>query len=201
MNADLPETLDVVLDDLWSRWIRGKADRRSAFHTPVVCAVDGDTPCPRLMVLRNVDRTASSLRFHTDRRSAKARQFGRGEKVSIIAYDPTARVQVTAWGFAAIDEAGPDADAAWAASALSSRRCYFADPGPGTPTETPNSGLPATLLKRAPTLDESQPGRANFAILVCRIERFEWLRLTACGNRRARFERMADTWEGSWLIP
>lgn len=201
MNADVPDTLDAVFDDLWSRWVRGKADRKSAFHTPVVCSVDGDTPSPRLMVLRQVDRNASRFRFHTDRRSAKASQFGNGAKVSIIGYDPATRVQVTAWGFAAIEASGSDADAAWSASALSSRRCYLAEPGPGTLTGTPDSGLPAYLIERAPTLEESQSGRANFAILVCQIERFEWLKLTACGNRRARFERLAGDWQGTWLIP
>lgn len=197
----VPESLDEVLEDIWSKLARGKADRRSAFHTPTVCSVDHDAPAPRIMVLREVDRAAARLRFHTDFRSPKRLQFDRNPKVSILGYDPSSRIQITVAGLARVVADGPAARAAWDASALTSRRCYLAFDAPGSHLDEASSGLPLHLLERSPTLEESEPGWSNFAILLVQAEQLEWLKLTACGNRRARFTRNADSWTGQWLHP
>ena len=66
-----PNTLDAVLADIWMRLVRGGADRRSAFHTPVVASVDADgLPQQRVMVLRKCIEAEAVMRFHTDLRSA-----------------------------------------------------------------------------------------------------------------------------------
>lgn len=192
----VPDDLDAVLSDAWARVSRGVKDRHSPFHTPVV-ATAAPEPHQRVMVLRAADRAAATLRFHTDRRSAKLTQ---GSAVSVLGYDPGARIQVImrgAWTLA--DPAATDA--AWAASALSSRRCYLAEPGSGTPAEAPVAGLPDALLERTPSAEESEAGRINFTVLRVDVAVIEWLELTARGNRRARFAREDGTWRGQWLIP
>lgn len=64
------------------------------------------------------------------------------------------------------------------------------------------SGLSAELESRDRSAAESETGRLNFAVVVCRIRQIDWLYLTRNGHRRANL-----TWnrEGrlqtSWLVP
>ena len=64
--------LDGSLAHAWAMIGRGVADRRSAFHTPVVATVDETgAPSQRVMVLRAADSAARTLRLHTDQRFGK----------------------------------------------------------------------------------------------------------------------------------
>ena len=194
--------LEAIEADIWTRWIRGAADRRSPFHTPAVGTVDRDgAPDARVMVLRQVDRIAGSFRFHTDRRAAKVDQLARSGRVAIIGYDTRAKIQLRASGIAAIATQGAPVDEAWAATSLSARRCYLADPAPGSVASGPTSGLPKAFETALPDIAASEAGRPNFAILIATIDRFEWLQLAATGHRRAAFTRDGDAWHGMWLVP
>ncbi len=199
----IPDDLDAVLTDIWTRWGRGAADRRSAFHTPVVGSVnERGTPDQRVMVLRKVDRSIATLRFHTDIRSMKARQIEAQSMVSILGYDPGAKVQIRASGRASLIRTGPLADAAWAATSTSGRRSYLTTLPPGTVSNTATSGLPRSFEQTVPTVSESEAGRANFAIVAVTLDRLEWLHLASTGHRRAAFTRGGESgWTGVWLIP
>ena len=196
------DNLDDVLADIWMRLVRGGADRKSAFHTPVVGSVcAAGLPRQRVMVLRKCDEATATMRFHTDLRSDKVSEIGAASIVSILGYDPSAKIQIRVAGTAVIESEGSRADAAWAASNASSRRCYLAQPGPGSDSEMPTSGLPAALESRVPDIAETEAGRANFAVMIVTLHTLEWLYLAHDGHRRARFECADGAWHGTWLIP
>jgi pyridoxamine 5'-phosphate oxidase len=198
----VPDDLDAIFNDIWTRWGRGAADRRSPFHTPVVASVSQSiAPEQRVMVLRKVDRAASILRFHTDRRSLKTAQIEQNMTVSIIGYDASAKIQIRARGDARVVASGEAADAAWAATSHSGRRSYLTTLPPGAHSDLPTSGLPSMSENAVPSTSESEVGRANFAIVPVTIDRLEWLHLAAKGHRRAAFELTNDIWSGEWLIP
>lgn len=201
---DLPDDLDAVLADVWQRLGRAAKDRRAAMHTPVVATVTkAGIPSQRVMVLRAFDRASATLRFHTDARAAKAEQVGSGSPVSILGYDAGAKRQFRLSGTARIETDTPAADRAWAEATLFARRCYLADPAPGTVSDLPVSGLAADIEGRKPE-DEAEvaPGRANFALLMADIDTVEFLHLAHTGHRRAMFVRSADgLWQGQWLVP
>ncbi len=194
----LADSLDDITADLWARLADAAASGRSAWHTPAVGTADGDV---RVMVLRHTDPAAASLRFHTDARSPKAVLIGGGAPVSVLFYDAAAKLQLRCAGIGKAVSTGAPADAAWAASAASSRRCYLAELAPGTISETPTSGLPAAAEGRVPTLAESEAGRANFAVITVALTRIDWLHLAHNGHRRALFERSGDGWAGRWVVP
>jgi pyridoxine/pyridoxamine 5'-phosphate oxidase len=197
-----PNTLDAVLADIWTRLVRGGADRRSAFHTPIVASMSSDgAPQQRVMVLRKCIEADATMRFHTDLRSTKVSEIGDGARVSVLGYDPVAKIQIRASGLAMISNAGEQADAAWAASSPSSRRCYLTRHAPGSVSEKPISGLPASLKTRVPERSETEAGRVNFAVLTIKLDTLEWLYLAHDGHVRARFSRMEGAWKGKWLIP
>jgi pyridoxamine 5'-phosphate oxidase len=198
----VPDDLDAILNDIWTRWGRGAADRRSAFHTPVVGSLGLDgTPNQRVMVLRKAERANGLLRFHTDRRATKAAQINANKAVSIVGYDPGAKIQLRASGAATIVHTGPLADDAWAATSASGRRSYLTTLAPGSVSPLATSGLPVTFEQAVPTPAESEAGRANFAIVPVVLDSLEWLHLASTGHRRAVFTRAGDDWTGEWLIP
>jgi pyridoxamine 5'-phosphate oxidase len=192
------DDLPAIAADLWARLVRGKADRKSPWHTPVVGTADGEM---RIMVLRHVEAAAGALRFHTDARSPKVAQIGAGERVHILFYDPGAKLQLRCSGMGVIATDGPLADAAWAASPATSRRCYLAPIAPSSPAGVPTTGLPSDYESRVPTLAESEAGRGNFAALTVTLDRIDWLYLAHDGHRRALFDRSGDQWSAGWIIP
>lgn len=198
----VPDELDAILNDIWTRWGRGAADRRSPFHTPVVGSIGKNgTPEQRVMVLRKADRAKNTLRFHTDRRSAKADEISRSNAVSVVGYDPGAKIQLRASGSAIIDHASAWADEAWGRTSASGRRSYLTTLGPGSISDVATSGLPVAFEHGVPSPTESEAGRANFAIVPVSVNRLEWLHLAATGHRRASFTLDADGWSGEWLVP
>jgi pyridoxamine 5'-phosphate oxidase len=180
----------------------GAMDRRRAAHCPVVATINADgAPSQRVMILREVDWTARTLRFHTDSRSTKVEEAD-GALTSVLFYDPDDKVQLRLGGTGRvhIDEV---ADAAWDSSTLFARRCYMAETAPGAVVQEPVSGLPVWIEGRQPTADEISPVRGNFAVLLVHFDSVEWLYLANSGHRRARWlwDDSAQDWLGSWLVP
>lgn len=193
-------TLSCLPVDAANRLTQGVNSASHPMHTLVVGTADGDI---RTMVLREARADLSVLRFHTDLRSAKAKQISADPRMSVLAYDPGARIQLRMKGIGRIEHTSADADAVWEEATLSSRRCYLAEHGPGAELAQAGSALPDSLLHRSPTIEESRAGRANFALLLVEVLVLDWLKLSHAGGVRARFERpcaRAD-WQGTWLAP
>lgn len=198
MNEEM--TLDKVLADIAARLDQAARDRRAAMHMPVVGTADGDL---RIMVLRACDPDFTALRFHTDARSSKVSRIGGGAPVSLLAFDPEAKIQIRARGVGRIETGGAVADTAWDQASAYARRCYLAEAGPGTPTPTPVSGLPAEVEGIRPTPEQLLPARENFAVLMVTLTSLDWLYLAHNGHRRAKFSRgdAGSPWQGTWVIP
>ncbi len=202
MIPDFYNDLDATFAHAWHLWVRGGKDRRSAFHTPVVATITPDgAPQARVMVLRQADMARRSLRFHTDTRSTKVAELGRNPAITVLGYDPGHKIQLRVRGRGIVDAASPEAEAAWDRTSLPSRKCYLADPAPGTPSPEPTSGLAPDWATRDPLEAESLAGRAQFAILLVEVVELEWVYLAASGHRRARFTWQDDSWEKTWLVP
>jgi hypothetical protein len=155
------------------------------------------------MVLREATPDLATLRFHTDLRSPKCALIGEGAPVSVLAYEPARRVQLRMRGEGRIERHGAVVDGAWDRATASSRRCYLAETGPSAELADAGSAIPAHLLHRAPTMEETLAGRGNFAVLLVEVRSLDWLHLTHEGGVRARFTRTTATapWQATWLAP
>jgi pyridoxamine 5'-phosphate oxidase len=181
----------------------GASDRRRAAHAPVVATVDAQgAPSQRVMIIRLVDWAKRTLRFHTDARAIKVSE-AQNAPVSILFYEPDAKVQIRLSGTGRVENSGPCADAAWDSSTLFARRCYMAESAPGAAVEAPVSGLPAWIEGQQPTAEDITLARTNFAVLHVQFDGIEWLYLANSGHRRARWQwdDCAQDWRGSWLVP
>lgn len=192
-------TLDDIRTDCLNRLIRAPRDRKSPMHTPVVVTGDVDA---RVMVLRAFDAQGWRLRLHTDARAPKAKVITADPRVALLLYDKGAKIQIRARGTGEIVTAGPEVDAAWAASTNFARRCYLGD-GPGAASDTPTSGLPPEFEGVEPDDIQILPARENFALLMITLISLDWLYLAHTGHVRAQFTRAdaASPWEGRWVAP
>ncbi len=200
----MPETLEHRLEEAWALIRDGATNRRSPCHTPVVATIGQDgSPQQRIMVLRAADQNSRQLRFHTDIRATKVVELAEPSVVSVLLYDPEAKVQLRLSGHARIRSEGSDIDAIWADADRFARRCYMAEAAPGSVTDVPTSGLPTWVQGIKPEEQDLIPARTNFAVLLAEIDRIEWLYLATTGHRRARWNWDADvqSWDGCWLVP
>jgi 3-hydroxyisobutyrate dehydrogenase len=158
-------------------------------------------PKVRTVVLRKTIKEENSLIFHTDKRSEKYNEMQSNGNVSLHFYPKDDKIQIRMDGKAATYENDTLADTQWQNSSLSSRKCYLADPQPGTETLKPESGIPQIFGKRIPTEEESQAGRENFCAVKVKVSKIDWLYLSSSGHLRARFELRANQIKSSWIIP
>lgn len=196
------DDLDSIRSDCMTRLTRAAKDRRSPMHTPVVVTGDVDA---RVMVLRGFARENWTLRFHTDARAPKAQVVARDPRVSVLFYDKSQKIQLRVKGTGEVLPNGPVVEQAWAAGSNFARRCYLGD-GPGTPSDTPTSGLPPAFEGVEPSDEDLVMARDNFAVLLVRIVRIDWLYLAHTGHVRAVFERgdtasSGDMGQGQWVSP
>ena len=205
MSDALPDfynDLDASLDRAWALLLEGARNRSGGAHTPSLATVDGDgRPRQRIMVLRAADLDRRHLRFHTDARSDKIVEIGAAAPVSVLIYDADAKLQLRLSGTASVQTHSASADEAWSEADNYARRCYLADPGPGTPVQKPTSGLPASVQGEKPSDEQLKPARSNFAIVQAEIDQIDFYYLAHQGHRRARFAWNGERWDGTWLVP
>ena len=202
-TPDDPPALESLLQAAWAAAEAGVRESRHGWHQASIASNGRDgLPEVRTVVLRSADSEARTLGFHTDARSGKIDQFENDGRVGVLLYDRDLRIQLRAQGTATVHRDDAAADAAWAASSLSSRRCYLAPHAPSAvlPEFSPN--LPGDLLHQIPDQATSEAGREHFALVRCRLDVLEWLHLRHDGHVRARFQwDAAGNRTDCWLAP
>ncbi|MEO0632382.1 MAG: pyridoxamine 5'-phosphate oxidase family protein [Planctomycetota bacterium] len=197
-----PETLDAVLETVWTELEIGAAKAKHGFHQPVIATVSPDgTPSARTVVLRKADRASGIVACHTDARAPKLDHLRAQPTATWCFYDKGRRIQVRATGAVSLHTDDAIAEEHWRRSPTRSRRCYLAPAVPGSATDHVSPNLPEALRDREPTHEESEAGRPNFAVLRCTLHTLDYLELHHAGHARARFTRKGDGWEGTWVEP
>lgn len=194
-------SLDTLLSSIWEALQIGATTRTHPLHTGMIATVSDGMPQARTVVLRKVLPETRTLIFHTDHRSQKISELARNPNISWLFYDAEARVQLRLSGVATLHYQDELAGAQWENTKLFSRRCYLSL-APSSLLTKPESGLPESLLKRNPTLEESEAGWGNFTVVETNIHAIDWLWLNSSGHQRAKFvwqssgERIAN-----WIVP
>lgn len=194
-------TLDAVLKDCWQSLAVGARHASHPFHNAVLGTSGPDGCEMRTVVLRAVKPEMRQLMCHTDARAPKRAQILRDPRVSWLFYDERRKVQLRVSGTATVHADDTIAKQRWRTTPARARRCYSILTAPGTAIAQADSGLPEHLRRQSPTFDESEPWVENFAVIVTRIKRLEWLHLRAHGHQRARFEWASGNVTGTWLVP
>ena len=199
---DIPYTIADIEKDCWHRLINGAVKGRDPMHFMTIATTALQGIGLRTVVLRKADAVQKTIYFHTDIRSRKCEDLQRHNSISALLYDNPSKIQIKIDGLATIHQHDALADAAWQRTVLDSRKCYLTTQAPSTTTATAWSGLPEHLSSRIPTLEESEAGRANFAVISIGVQAIDWLHLHVQGHRRAAFTYQDNQLEKSeWMIP
>ncbi|RQS31072.1 pyridoxamine 5'-phosphate oxidase [Burkholderia sp. Bp8992] len=195
MSDSTSESLTQTYDRVWSSLESGVSERRSPFTMlqAATLGLDG-APKVRTIVLRQVSRADRVLSFHTDVRSEKVAELRRDSRISIVANDLDALVQIRAEGVASICEDEAQRRAIWASSRPHTLLLYRASLSPGTSINSPEE---AHIDSTAPSGD----GYENFCLVNMTVTRIDWLELARAGHRRAAFDLSESGYEGRWIAP
>lgn len=199
MNTD---TLDELLTTIWKLLDEAQSTPSSPFRTAVIATTTGNASGLRTVVLRDFNAQTPSLFCHTDRRSAKSLQIAARPHTEWLFHDPDRQLQIRLAGPAQVHTRGEQVRKLWQAVPLRARLGYLVETAPGSLSRKRTTGLPAGVLERYPSAQESEAGFDNFAVIECHIEFVDWLQLGTFGHTRAQFWRQHDsTWKSAWVVP
>ena len=193
--------LDEILGNTWRMLERGAVKSDHPFHWPVLGSTSDQGCGLRTVILRQVNAQERTIVCHTDARAPKVEEIRSQPQTSWLFYHPEKKIQVRISGHATLHAQDSYADQQWADAGVTSRLNYCASQPPGTPIDKPSSGLPDFLLKKIPTLMQTEMGRKNFMAIAVKIYSMDWLMLKITGNRRALFEWDGDKLRSKWLVP
>lgn len=186
--STLGETLQVA-DNILSDAVDNS---KTLFHTLVVSSFDGSKISSRVMVLREFDINKRIMRFHTDYRAPKIKQFSNKSIATVVGYDPNIKVQIKLHGKINVHQNNDISQKAWEASTNRSRKCYSVRGGSSKLIENPNE----YDIKEY----DAEDGYKNFSVLIFSFDSLEFLYLKRSGHRRA-IHSWDDDLVSSWLVP
>lgn len=198
---DNPASHGEILKQIWKQLDLGTLDRNHPFHTPVFGTSSECKANLRVVVLRRFWRRPPQLAFHTHLNSPKINEIKNNPQVSWLFYNQPEKLQLRIKGTAVIHTVDDLAEEQWLATGFFSRRCYVAE-APTQIAKQATSGMPEEIIERQPTKEESEAGRANFAVISSTIDSIDCLELDVRGNRRSLFLwNKNGELETKWLTP
>ena len=195
-NPDQPLT---VLQEIWQHLELAPSTRDAPWRLLTLGTWDGETPQLRTVVLRKTSTQQRQLSIYSDARAQKIWQINEHPHVSLLFYDPTLQIQIRAQGEGTIITDQSQLDDIWNPLPPAARKMYLAPMKPGSPLNQPTPNLPPDIISRDPTLEESQQGRPNFAVINITIDKIDWLYLKKEGHVRAKFTYINNEWQGTWI--
>jgi pyridoxamine 5'-phosphate oxidase len=194
-GLDLPDSYDDINQTLKiSDMILTNAveNAKTLFHSPTVSSIDDSGINSRVMVLREFNLKKRFMRFHTDYRAPKIKQYKKNNIASVLCYDPILKIQIKLQGIIDVNYHNSITRSAWDSSTTRSKKCYSVKGGSSLKISNPGE----YDLKDGNIED----GYMNFAVLIFSFTTLEFLHLKSSGHRRA-LHTWDDKLQSSWLVP
>lgn len=180
----------------------GASSRKSGMHQVVIGTSSSNMAILRTVILRRVDTQARKVYFHTDIRSAKVKEIQLSGTLSWLAYDPAHVSQIRLSGKTVLHHQDELCREHWEKTAHHSRRAYMLSQGPGLEINDPGNVMSSDLEAFNYTLEESEAGYENFAVVETTVDWMEWYFTHHTGNRRAVFQyESGELKKASWHTP
>lgn len=184
-QMEVSHSLGEIEQACWEMMQKASVNRHAGMHHMVVGTVRDGIPEIRTVVLRSVDKEQRRIYFHTDSRKEMFMDLSTGLPITLLVYDQAVRTQIRMKGRAIVHHMDELCRQRWAKTADFSRRCYLQPGVPGLPVDDPE--LPEVLRDFSYTLEESEAGFEQFAVIECEITALDWYFTHHKGNRRASF--------------
>lgn len=187
---------------VWKGLSNALVSHQHPFRQMILGTLSQGLPDLRMVVMRGAEEATGMIYFHTDRRSPKAIAIRQQPAVSILWYDAVQKIQLRTAARAEVLESGPLVEQRWAATGISSRRCYMAHWGSSQPVGHPSIGFDSLYAEQLPDLEATEIGRQHFAVVSCSIQSIDFLQLFYNGHHRARLLYQQGVLQGGeWLVP
>jgi len=194
-GLDLPDSYDDINQTLKiSDMILTNAveNAKTLFHSPTVSSIDESGINSRVMVLREFNLKKRFMRFHTDYRAPKIKQYKKNNIASVLCYDPIVKIQIKLQGIIDVNYQNSITRSAWDGSTTRSKKCYLVKGGSSLKISNP-----AEYDLKDGNIED---GYMNFAVLIFSFTTLEFLHLKSSGHRRA-LHIWDDELQSSWLVP
>ena len=166
---------------------------KTLFHSPIVSSLEDSKIVSRTMVLREFNFKKRFMRFHTDYRAPKIKQYKKNNTATVLGYDPILKVQIKLQGTIEPHYHNSVTKNAWDGSTTRSKKCYSVRGGSSFVIDNPDE----YDLKDGNIED----GYMNFAVLIFKFDSLEFLHLKSSGHRRAIHSWKNKNIESTWLVP
>ena len=194
-NYDLPNSYEnieqtlITADQILSDAV---GNAKTLFHSPTVSSIEDSKIVSRVMVLREFNLKERFMRFHTDYRAPKIKQYKKNNTANVLGYDPILKVQIKLQGTIESHYHNSITRSAWDGSTSRSKKCYSVRGGSSFKIDSPSE----YDLKDGNIED----GYMNFAVLIFTFDSLEYLHLKSSGHRRA-LHTWNDNYASQWLVP
>jgi hypothetical protein len=194
-NYDIPDSYDnieqtlITADQILSDAVE---NAKTLFHSPTVSSIEDSKIVSRVMVLREFNLKDRFMRFHTDYRAPKIKQYKKNNTATVLGYDPILKVQIKLQGTIESHYHNSITRSAWDGSTSRSKKCYSVRGGSSFKIDSPSE----YDLKDGNIED----GYMNFAVLIFTFDSLEYLHLKSSGHRRA-LHTWNDNYASQWLVP
>ena len=201
MQQECLSTLEQTLEQVWEMLLPATKDIYHPLHRSTLANVGRYGCHMRSVLLREVWPAERTLMCHSQLRSSKVEEIRNDPRVRWLFFHPERYVQLQLAGIATIHTDDALADQQWAATPPPDRIFYCYAKKLATPSPEPIFGLPDHLLNRPPTLEESETGRDNFAVISCKVNFIDWLQARVMGgNLRAQFMWSGEELKATWVV-
>lgn len=196
ISFETEQTNDLLFTEklLWDFLEEAVATANKPMHQAIIGSAKQDLAIMRTVVLRRVDKDTQKIYFHTDVRSEKIKDIRSTQKLSWLFYDQAYRTQIRMSGNTIVHHMDDLAKEHWIKTAHYSRRCYLQNEIPGTRVEGFQAVEKGVKTNMKYTMEESEVGFQQFAVVETQVNWMEWYYTHSTGNRRAIF-----TYEGNML--
>ena len=189
------------LELIFNMIYRGVREGKDDFHTMVFSNLEDNKVESRCVILRDFNKETKTLVFNTDVRSPKVEAIKQYPNTNCLFYHFKDKTQLRISTYSTVHFNDNVHESSWKNTAISSRKCYLTKYRPSSLIEIMDDGIPEHLLAKIPTLEESELGKLNFAVIMNKIVSIDWLYLSSKGHKRARYDFTNNSVKKSWLAP
>lgn len=190
-----------TLESIFKKISQGVKDRKNDFHTMHFSNFQDTKVSSRCVILRNFDSQNKLLFFNTDIRSPKISSIQKYPETHCLFYSFLDKVQLRISTYSSVHYDDDLTRTEWEKTSTSSRKCYMTRNSPSEILDKCDDGIPKNLKGKIPSLEESESGKQNFAVVRNEILAIDWLLLSSTGHQRAMYEFFGSHVTKKWLAP
>lgn len=192
--------LGDVCQTVWSELTRATHQKKHEWRTPVMGNIDDTYARLRTIVLRKSDTQSRSLRFYTDKRSAKWPVVENIGTFTLLFWSSRRSLQAQMVGRPTILDK-ETTEHIWSSMPVYSRSSYATKAAPGSRLANADNGLPDKYFNLE--VSDTEYAKPYFGVFEIVVDHFEVLQLQRGGHRRAKFawNKTNKKWDGQWIVP